>query len=61
MAVHPKALVPGTVVPLAGQWDGVPLGTDRKPRQVLATRVESPEVEVRPLRTYKVLAEVSST
>ena len=61
VAVHPKALIPGTVVPMAGQWDGVPLGADRKPRQVWATRVESPEVEVRPLRTYEVLAEVSST
>jgi hypothetical protein len=61
VAVHPKALIPGTVVPMAGQWDGVPLGADRKARQVWATRVESPEVEVRPLRTYELLAEVSST
>jgi hypothetical protein len=61
VAVHPKALIPGTVVPLAGQWDGVPLGAGQKPKQALATRVLSPEVEVRALRTYEALAEVSGT
>lgn len=46
-------VTPGTVVPLVGQWDGVPFGTDQRPRQVLATRVCSPEAEVRTPRVYE--------
>lgn len=60
VAVHPKAVIAGTVVPLSGQWDGVPLGAGQRPKQALATRVTSPDVEVRTLRVYEALAEVSS-
>jgi transposase/DNA replication protein DnaC len=60
VAIHPKAVLPGTVVPLNGQWDGVPLGDPSRPKSPLAVRVTSPEVEVRSLKVYENLAEVSS-
>ncbi|HHW17410.1 MAG TPA: hypothetical protein GXX30_00695 [Firmicutes bacterium] len=59
VAVHPKAVLPGTVVPLTGQWDGIPVGDSSRPKPVLALRVSSPEVEVRPLKVYDNFAEVN--
>jgi len=60
IAVHPKALLPGTVVPMVGQWNGLPLGGDARPKDAVAIRVSSPEVEARSLRVYEALAEVSN-
>ena len=59
VAVHPKAVIPGSVVPLPGQWDGVPLGSEGGARQALATRVSSVDMEVRSLKVYEAVAEVA--
>ncbi|MBX6723781.1 MAG: hypothetical protein IRY92_11205, partial [Dactylosporangium sp.] len=59
VAVHPKALLPGITIPLPQQWTGLPLGGDKRPREAVALRIPSPEVEVRSLAAYEALAEVA--
>ena len=50
---HPKAILPGRVVPLAGQWDGLATVTEARRRQAVALLVPAPDVEVRPLAAYE--------
>jgi hypothetical protein len=55
IALHPKA-APGTRTKQPGQWDELPLGDFSRERKVIALRVPTPEVEVRPLSVYEALA-----
>jgi transposase len=55
VAVHPKAILPGTRVTLPGQYEGIPLGANGRSQEVLAIQVMAPEVEVRPLSAYEAL------
>ncbi|HHW18028.1 MAG TPA: hypothetical protein GXX30_03900 [Firmicutes bacterium] len=57
--MHPKAVIPATVVPFPGQWDGVPLGSEGGARRALATRVSGVDVEVRSLKVYEAVAAVA--
>ena len=56
VAVLPKALVPGTIVPFPGQWDGAPMGVPKPPRLAAVLRLPEPDVETRPLAVYERLA-----
>lgn len=55
VAVHPKAILPGTRVTLPGQWSGLPMGPNRQSYEPLAIQLAAPEVEVRPLSAYEAL------
>ncbi|HHW14922.1 MAG TPA: IS21 family transposase [Firmicutes bacterium] len=55
VAVHPKAILPGTRVTLPGQWGGLPMGANRRGHEPLAIQSAAPEVEVRPLSAYEAL------
>jgi hypothetical protein len=41
---------------LPGQWDGLPLGDARPPREPLATQLPTVEVETRALQVYAAIA-----
>jgi transposase len=56
LAVHPRATRPHQRFVLPGQWDGLPLGDARPPREPLATQLPAVEVEARPLAVYAALA-----
>lgn len=53
---HPKSLVKGAIVLLPGQYDGIPLGSDKQEWEPVAQRIAAPEVQVRPLSAYEALA-----
>ena len=55
IARHARALLPGMIVRLPGQYDGAPLGGTSRPRRPLALQVAGPDVEVRSLRVYEAL------
>lgn len=55
VALHPRAVLPRTTVPMVGQWDDVSLADNARKRQVVAIRVPGPEVEVRSLSAYESL------
>lgn len=52
VALHPKALLPKTMVPLAGQYQDIPLTQPPRHRSPGAVQVGSPEVETRSLLVY---------
>lgn len=55
VALHPKALLSRTIVPLAGQYQGIPLTQPPRYKPPTAIQVPAPEVEVRPLQVYEEL------
>lgn len=61
IALHPRAVLPGTQVPFVGQWEGISLGDSARQRKVVALRIPSPEVEVRPLSVYDSIADRGAT
>lgn len=42
VAVHPKAILPGTRVTLPGQWGGLPMGANRRGHGPLAIQLAVP-------------------
>lgn len=58
VALHPRALLPGSTVTLTGQYTGLSLQQPTH-KTAVATRIPSPNVEVRPLSMYDTLAEVA--
>ena len=56
LAVHPRAQQPGQRFILPGQWEGLPKGEDRPPRQAVAVQVPVGEVERRSLEVYELAA-----
>lgn len=57
LAVHPRATHPYQRFVLPGQWDGLPMGDGRPPRDPLATQLPAVEVEARSLGVYAAVAE----
>jgi hypothetical protein len=55
LAVHPRATRPHQRFVLPGQWDGLPLGDARPPREPLAVQLPTVEVEARSLGVYDAL------
>jgi len=55
LAVHPRATRPHQRLVLPGQWDGLPLGDERPPREPLAVQLPTVEVEARALAVYDAL------
>ena len=55
LAVHPRATRPHQRFVLPGQWDGLPLGDARPPRDPLAIQLPTVEVEARSLGVYDAL------
>lgn len=53
---HPRSLVPGAVVRIPNQYDGLPLNGPTRALEPVARLVPAPEVEVRPLSAYEALA-----
>ena len=53
LALHPRALLSGTVIPLPEQWAGVSLEGPGRSQPPLAIQVGGPEVEVRSLLVYE--------
>jgi hypothetical protein len=49
VAVHPRATQPHQRFVLPGQWDGLPMGDARPPREPLAVQLPTVEVEARSL------------
>ena len=45
IAVHPRAQSAGQRFTLPGQWEGLPRGDDRTPRQAVAVQVPQGEVD----------------
>lgn len=56
LAVHPRATQPHQRFVLPGQWDGLPMGDARPPREPLAVQVPTVEVEARSLGVYAAVA-----
>lgn len=56
LAVHPRATRPHQRFVLPGQWDGLPLGDARPPREPLAAQLPTVEVETRALQVYAAIA-----
>lgn len=56
VALHPKALLPRTTVPLVGQYQDIPLAQPPQYRPPMAVQLPAPEVEVRSLQVYENLA-----
>lgn len=54
---HPKSLIKGATVHLSGQYNGIPLGGDRRECEAIAQRIAAPEVQGRPLAAYEALLE----
>lgn len=60
VAVHPQATKPGQRFNAPGQWAGLPLVGDAKPKpEPMAAHIPSVDVQVRPLAAYEALIEVS--
>jgi transposase len=57
VAVHPRATQPYQRFVLPGQWDGLPMGDGRPPREPLAMQLPTVEVEARSLGVYAAVAE----
>lgn len=55
VAVHPRATQPHQRFVLPGQWDGLPMGDGRPPREPLAVQLPTVEVEARALGVYDAL------
>jgi transposase len=55
LAVHPRATRPHQRYVRPGQWEGLPLGDARPPREPLAAQLPTVEVEARPLGVYGAL------
>jgi transposase len=55
LAVHPRATRPHQRFVLPGQWDGLPMGDARPPREPLAVQLPTVEVEARSLGIYDAL------
>ena len=56
LAVHPQAQRSGQRFTLPGQWEGLPLGTERPHQEALAVQVPVGQVERRPLEVYELAA-----
>ena len=56
LAVHPRATQPHQRFVLPGQWDGLPMGDPRPPREPLAVQLPVVEVETRSLGIYAAVA-----
>jgi transposase len=56
VALHPRALLPKTTVPLTGQYREIPLSQPPRHRPPTAVQLPAPEVEVRSLQVYEALA-----
>ena len=56
VAVHPRGLVPGLTLPLAGQYAGAPMAGATRPGRALGRQLVGPEVERRSLATYDAIA-----
>lgn len=56
LAVHPRATQPHQRFVLPGQWDGLPLGDARPPREPLAVQLPTVEVAIRSLGIYAAVA-----
>ena len=56
IAVHPRAQSAGQRFTLPGQWEGLPKGDDRPPRQAVAVQIPQGEVERRSLDVYEMVA-----
>ena len=54
--MHPRTQQPRQRFILPGQWEGVPKGEDRPPRQAVAVQVPVGEVERRSLEVYELAA-----
>ena len=60
LAVHPRASSPGRQLVLPGQWDGLPMGDEKKRRSPAARQLATAEVEARSLSEYaRILEEVT--
>ena len=55
LAVHPRGLVRGLTLPLAGQYRGAPLGAATAPGRALGRQIVGPDVQVRSLAAYEAL------
>ncbi len=56
LAVHPRAERPGQRFTAPGQWEGLPRGGGRPPKEALAVQVVVEEVERRSLDVYELAA-----
>ena len=56
LAVHPRAERPGERFTAPGQWEGLPRGDGRPPREAVAVQVAVDEVERRSLDVYELAA-----
>lgn len=56
VALHPKAILPKTTVPLVGQYQDIPLTQPPQHRPPIAVQLAAPEVEVRSLQVYENIA-----
>jgi len=60
LAVHPRASSPGRQLIVPGQWDGLPMGDEKKRRSPAARQLATVEVEARSLSEYaRILEEVT--
>jgi len=57
LALHPRAQREGQRQTVPGQWEGLPLGCDKRQRSPLAFQVATVEVEQRSLREYATVVE----
>ena len=55
VVVHPRGLVRGLTLPLAGQYHGAPSGSPSRPGHALGRQIVGPEVQVRSLAAYEAL------
>ena len=55
VVTHPRGLVTGLTLPLAGQYAGAPLGGATQPGRALGRQLVGPEVQVRSLSAYEAL------
>ena len=56
IAVHPRAQQPGQRFTVPGQWEGLPMGSERPRKHALAVHVPVGQVELRPLEVYELAA-----
>jgi hypothetical protein len=55
VVVHPRGLVRGLTLPLAGQYRGAPSGSPGRSGHALGRQIVGPEVQVRSLAAYEAL------
>lgn len=57
LVVHARSYAPGKRIRCPGQWTGLPLGDEPRPREALGVEIPTPEVQRRPLAVYEAVAQ----